>query len=209
MVSDLTAAWVPYQPAREFAAAAALAMRWAEVQAAQRGLPAVLVTHDKREARSEALFKPYLTDRHASTRSPGVSVRPGAVIAYSPTSQALAVATRLAHGNALVVVEHPSPWRLAGWAGAVGALDLDTGEITELDPRVREHLDDLVRYGNNGYARGFGRDGAHRVLADMAGAGLLERDVVLSALSAYDVSPDAQRVIADLITKVAPVPNRF
>jgi hypothetical protein len=64
---------------------------------------------------------------------------------------------------------------------------------------VREHLDELVRYGNNGYARGYGRDGAHQVIADIADAGLLERDVILSALSAYDVSSAAQLVIADLI----------
>ncbi|MEU4818262.1 hypothetical protein AB0G03_21660 [Micromonospora aurantiaca] len=62
-----------------------------------------------------------------------------------------------------------------------------------------------MRYGNNGYARGYGRDGAHRVLADMAGAGLLDRDVVLSALSAYDISPAAQLVISSLIDKVAPL----
>ncbi|WP_157739816.1 hypothetical protein [Micromonospora narathiwatensis] len=202
MISDFTAAWVPYQPFREFATAAAVAMRWAEGQAAQRLLSAVLVTDRKGEYHGEALFEPYLKGRHASPRSPRVDVCPGAVIAHAPTPEALAVATRLARGNALVVVEHPSPWRLAGWAGAVGALDLDTGETTVLDLRLRECLDELVRYGNNGYARGYGRDGAHRVLADMAAGGLLERDVVLSALSAYEVSPRAQLVIAGLIDKV-------
>lgn len=205
MVSDFTAAWVPYQPSREFDAAAAVAMRWAEDQAARRGLPAVLVTDRKGEYHGEALFEPYLKGRHASPRSPRIDVRPGAVIAHVPTPEALEVGHRLARGNALVAVEHPSPWRLAGWAGVVGALDLDTGEPSALDPRLREHLDKLVRYGNNGYARGYGRDGAHRVLADMAAASLLDRDVVLSALSAYDVSPAAQRVIAELIDKVAPL----
>ncbi|MEU1238530.1 hypothetical protein ABZ399_30630 [Micromonospora aurantiaca] len=205
MVSDFTAAWVPYQLGREFAAAAVAAMRWAEDQAARRGLPAVLVTDRKGEYHGEALFESYLNGRHASPRSPRVNVRPGAVIAHVPTPGALEVATRLARGNALVVVEHPSPWRLAGWAGVVGALDLDTGEPTTLDPQLHEHLNELVRYGNNGYARGYGRDGAHRVLADMAGAGLLDRDVVLSALSAYDISPAAQLVISSLIDKVAPL----
>ncbi|GAB1692951.1 hypothetical protein [Krasilnikovia sp. M28-CT-15] len=208
MVSDFTAAWVPYQPGREFTAAAAVAMRWAEDHAVRRGLPAVLVTDRKGEYHGEALFEPYRKGRHASPRSPRVDVRPGAVIAHLPTPEALEVATQLASGNALVVVEHPSPWRLAGWAGVVGALDLDTGEPTALDPRLREHLDELVRYGNNGYACGYGRDGAHRVLADMAAASLLDRDVVLSALSASDVSPAAQQVIADLIDEVAPLAAR-
>ena len=61
-------------------------------------------------------------------------------------------------------------------------------------------MDELVRYGNNGY----GRDGAHRVLANITSAGLLKRDVIVSALRAYDVSSAAQRVIADLIGAVAP-----
>lgn len=65
-----------------------------------------------------------------------------------------------------------------------------------------------MRYGNNGYARGYGRDGAHRVIANIAGDRLLERDVILSALSAYDVSPAAQLIIADLIDTVAPLANR-
>jgi hypothetical protein len=94
MISDFTAAWVPYQPAREFAAAAAVAMRWAQDQAPQRGLSAVLVTHDKREARNEVLFEPYLTDRYASTRSPGVGVRPGAVITHSPEPMLTCANTR-------------------------------------------------------------------------------------------------------------------
>ena len=205
MISDFTAAWVPYQSNRVFNIAATVAMRWAEQHAAQRGLPTVLVTDRKGEYHGVALFAPYLKGRHASPRSPCVDVRPGAVIAHVPTPEALEVATRLAHGNALVVVEYPSPWRLAGWAGAVNALNLDTGETSKLDPRLREHLDELVRCGNNGYARGYGRNGAFRVLADMAAAGLLERDVVLSALSAYDVSPRAQLVIAALIGKVAPM----
>lgn len=146
----------------------------------------MLVTDVKGEYHGEALFEPY---RHASPRSPRVDVRPGAVIAHVPTPEALDVATRLARGNALVVVEHLHTWRLTGWAGATGALNLDTGETADLDPRLREHLEHLVRFGNNGYARGFGRDGAHRALADMHADGLLERDVVLSVLSAFDISP--------------------
>jgi hypothetical protein len=102
----------------------------------------------------------------------------------------------------LVVVEHPAPWRLAGWAHAVEARDLVTDHVATLDPRQSELLKELVRFGNNGYARGYGRDGAQRVLNQMRADGLLDRDVVVSALSAFDISPPAQKIIADLIDQM-------
>jgi hypothetical protein len=102
----------------------------------------------------------------------------------------------------LVVVEHPAPWRLAGWAGAVGAHDLMTGQVASLDPRLSERLEELVWFGNNGYARGYGRDNAQRVLNQMHTDGLLDRDAVVTALGAFDISPSAQKVIAELIDRV-------
>ena len=108
------------------------------------------------------------------------------------------MASRLAAGNALVVVEHPAPWRLAGWARVVEARDVVTDQVATLDPRQSEHLEELVRFGNNGY----GRDGAQRVLNQMRVDGLLDRDVVVSALSAFDISPPAQKIIADLIDQM-------
>jgi hypothetical protein len=43
----------------------------------------------------------------------------------------------------------------------------------------------------------------------MHAVGLLDRDVVLSALSAFGVSPRAQRVIAELIGRILPEAARF
>jgi hypothetical protein len=77
-----------------------------------------------------------------------------------------------------------------------------TDQVATLDPRQSEHLEELVRFGNNGYARGCGRDGAQRVLNQMRADGLLDRDVVVSALSAFDISPPAQKIIADLIDQM-------
>jgi hypothetical protein len=140
------------------------------------GHPTVLVTDRKGEYHGRPLFDSYRNGRHATPRSPRVAVRPGAVVAHVPTPEALALASRLAAGNALVVVEHPAPWRLAGWAGAVGAHDLVTGQVASLDPRLSERLEELVWFGNNGYARGYGRDNAQRVLNPMRADGLLDRD---------------------------------
>jgi hypothetical protein len=177
-------------------------MEWAEKQAGDRGRPAILVTDRKGEYHGRPLFDRYRDGRRATTRSPSVSSRSGAVIAHVPTPEALALASRLAAGNALVVVEHPAPWRLAGWTRVVEARDLVTDQVATLDPRQSEHLEELVRFGNNGYAGGYGRDGAQRVLNQMRADGLLDRDVVVSALSAFDISPPAQKIIADLIDRM-------
>ncbi len=59
-------------------------------------------------------------------------------------------------------------------------------------------------HGNSGYPRGFGRDGGERVLREMAAVALLDRDPVLSALSAYDVSVAGQEAIAGLVDEIVP-----
>lgn len=202
MMSTFAAAWVPYEPTREFDTAAAIAMEWADSQAADRGHPAVLVTDRKGEYHGRPLFDSYRNGRHATPRSPNIAVRPGAVVAHVPTPEALALASRLAAGNALVVVEHPAPWRLAGWASAVGARDLVTGQVASLDPRLSERLQELVWYGNNGYARGYGRDNAQRVLNQMRADGLLDRDVVVTALGTFGTSPEAQEILVKLIDRM-------
>lgn len=50
----------------------------------------------------------------------------GPILAFVPTVELLADAVRLADGNALGVVEHAAG-EVAGWAAAVGAIDLATG----------------------------------------------------------------------------------
>ncbi len=115
----------------------------------------------------------------------------------------------LARGTALVVVDHPSPWLKAGWAAVLQAQNLDTGQTeTPLLPDLLDRLHHLAFYGNNGYARGFGRDRARQVLQHMHAEGLLERDVVLSALSTFDPSTKALAVIDDLISALVPQPAR-
>lgn len=199
------AAWVPYEETRDFDSAAAVAIEWAEGEAAARGLSAILVTDQKGEYHGKALFEPFRAGRHASPRSSGVAVRPGAVIAHVPTPAALELAMRLARGNALVVVEHPSPWRLAGWAAMFDAQNLLTGlKESPLSPDVLNNLQALATYGNNGYANGFGRNGARRLLSEMHDAGQLDRDLVLSALITFDISADALEVIAKLIDQITP-----
>ncbi|MFD5248451.1 hypothetical protein ACFWIW_28190 [Amycolatopsis sp. NPDC058340] len=206
MASDFVPAWVPYQQDRPIDDAAILAIAWAEDQAAARGLQPVLVTDEKGGTHGASHFAPLRDGRHASPRGSGVTVRPGAVIAHVPgRPQTLELATRLARGNALVLVDHPSPWLKAGWAAVLGAQNLDTGQTEpSLPPALVDRLNELVSYGNNGYARGFGRDRARQILQEMHAENQLDRDVVLSALSTFDTSSRALDAIDSLIGTIVP-----
>lgn len=198
---EFEAAWLPHDPARTFDEAAELAIEWAEAQAARRGLPTVLVTDEKGAYAGNRLFDRFAKGRHASPRSPRVDVQPGAVVTHVPTPKALEVGIRLGRGNALVVTEHPQPWRLAGWAAMVGAHDLITDDVQSLDPRLVELITELAWHGNNGYGDKPGRRDALRVLDTMRKEGVFDRDFVLSALGATDVSTNGQAAVAALIDR--------
>jgi hypothetical protein len=205
---EFDAAWVPFTADRTLEVAAAIAMTWAEAAAAVRRRPAVLVTDVIGEYHGHEPFERYRRGRHVSPRSSSLGFRPGAVIAHVPTPKALDLAMRLADGTALAVVEHPSPWRLEGWARVVGARNLLTDETATLDPKLVGHLEHLVFCGNNGYARGTGRDAAQRVLEDLYADELLDRDLVVSALAGLGVSAKSQTTIAAMIDRILPTRSR-
>ncbi|MEV5207634.1 hypothetical protein AB0K35_09170 [Micromonospora sp. NPDC053740] len=208
MNSEFRAAWVPFTADRTLEAAAAIAMEWAEPTAVAHQRPAVLVTDRIGEYHGHDLFERYRKGRHVSPRSNRLTFRPGAVIAHAPSPTALHLAMRLADGVALAVVEHPAPWRLSGWARALGARDLLTGQTAPaLDPKLVEYLDALLFHGNNGYSRGHGRDGAQRVLADLRAEGLLEDpDLIVSALAARGVPAEQLKTVATMAGMTASLP---
>jgi hypothetical protein len=202
---EFDAAWVPFTADRTLEDAAAIAMRWAEDAAAIHHGPAVLVTDRIGEYHGHEPFDRYRRGRHVSPRSNRPDFQPGAVIAHVPPPGALELAMRLANGTALAVVEHPAPWRLAGWARTLGALDLITEQTTPaLNPDLAKHLDHLTFYGNNGYTRGHGREGARRILTSLQNARLLDRDLVLSALAALGVSAHSLDTTAAMISQILP-----
>jgi hypothetical protein len=200
---EFEAAWIPDSPDREPDAAAVIAIAWAERAALARRSPAVLVTDQINEYHGRELFAPYRRGRHVSPKSRGLDFRPGAVIAHRPTPKALDLSMRLANGAALVVVEHPFPWHLEGWASAVGAQNLLNRETLSLDPTLARHLEQLIFYGNNGYLPGFGQDRAQSVLADIQTDGLLNRDIVVSALAGLGVSASSQERVAAMIDRTS------
>jgi hypothetical protein len=70
---------------------------------------------------------------------------------------------------------------------------------TPLDSELAEATDRLDFYKNNGLGDQFGKQQAQRILQDLRGAGLLERDVVLGALAARGASDRAVRNLGKLI----------
>ncbi|MCP3782946.1 hypothetical protein NLX85_06150 [Micromonospora sp. A3M-1-15] len=191
---------MPFTADRTLETAAAIAMEWAERAAVAHQRPAVLVTDRIGEYHGHDLFERYRRGRHVSPRSNRLNFRPGAVVAHAPSPTALHLVMRLADGAAVAVVEHPEPWRLSGWARALGARDLFTGEnAPALHPKLVKFLDALNFYGNNGYSRGHGRDGAQRVLADLRAEGLLEDpDLIISALAARGVPVELLKTVATM-----------
>lgn len=77
----------------------------------------------------------------------------GPVLAIGPTWGLLETALGLADDQALGVIEH-IPGANAGWAAAVGAIDLETGESTpDVPAQMRQALVSLHDAGYNGYHR--------------------------------------------------------
>lgn len=199
--SRFEAAWVPFAPDRSRQAASDLAWQWAARRAAARGRPVISIGGG-RSANSGPVF-----GRRAGGRglAPDASLRngPGAVVLCNPTFDLLGWAGQLSAGNALAVVGDHGPNRLTGWAGAVGAVNLDTGERSRLDASLRDCLTRLAGYDVNGHTSEPGY--AHRLLADMAAAGRLERAVVLGALVGFGVSAKGLAAVAELIDLILPV----
>jgi len=120
------------------------------------------------------------------------------VLAFVPDMPTLQFAADLARGSSLCAIETQSnPVR--GWAAVTGAVNLLTSEQTKLDEALAELLDRLVFYGNNGYGDGWGKQNARRILDDMRAAGMADRDFLIAALAARDISLNGQRNIGKLI----------
>ncbi|MFD7974061.1 hypothetical protein [Streptomyces clavifer] len=90
---------------------------------------------------------------------------------------------------------------LEGWARQIGAIDLTrpNKQPEQLDSELTEAIDRLDFYKNNGFGDRFGKQQAQRILQDLRGAGLLERDVILGALAAKGASDRAVRNLGKLI----------
>ncbi|MCX2182662.1 hypothetical protein KV205_19315 [Streptomyces sp. SKN60] len=107
-----------------------------------------------------------------------------------------------ARDGALAVVELKSD-PLIGWAMETHAVNLVDGQTTleSWNPAQRTRLEDIHSYGNNGWSRGFGADGAERVLPDLL-AGGVGRDIILGFMVARGHDEDSVERLAAIIEKV-------
>lgn len=183
--------------------AAALAVDWVRRECAEQGATGVLVLNARGSGDSIRALQRFAADHTVTTpRSHWSRVGRGVgpVLAYVPDEKALDFATGLARGSSLAVVEGYS-FPLAGWARQVGAVDLARpGDAPEpIDPTVADAITRLASYKNNGFGDPFGKQQAHRILADLHAGGLLDRDLVLGALAARGASPRGVKSLAKLI----------
>jgi len=76
-----------------------------------------------------------------------------------------------------------------------------TGVATQDPPTFLEHVDRLARGGNN-FGDTFSRQTAQHALDDLQRDGLLQRNDVVRALAARNLSPRGQRQIEKMIERM-------
>lgn len=150
------AAYVPELERRTYDDALGLAIGWIEDRCAESGTDAVLITPRKSVSMYPESLEAFAA-RHGNHGTPAGRYRQRVprgrpTLVYVPDEQMLDQAASHADGAALAAVES-SVFPLRGWAAAVGAVNLDTGEVVEPPAedavKVLEHI---VFMGNNGYS---------------------------------------------------------
>jgi hypothetical protein len=201
-------AWVPDDdPQRGTDVRTELAVQWVEERCVEEGATALLVL-TQRGAEKEVPSLARFADRVTTPKARSTRVRDsdGPVLAFMPDAKSLDYATSLARRSSLAVVEATSIFPLRGWAALIRAVDLSRPDASPepLDDRVTAAVQRLKLYGNNGYTNEWDRTNAGRVLSDLRGAGLLDKDLVLGAVAATDVvSPEGLMRLGQLIDGLA------
>lgn len=163
-------AWVPDDdPQRDWGVAAQLAAAWVDARCAVEGATGVLVTNTMDHLGVEPLDdferRHTRTSRRAGRRRVGNGLGP--VLSYIPHERELEFAMHLARGSSLAVVETVS-FPLLGWASWFEAWDLVRDARTPPLPEpVREAVERLAFYGNNGFGDDFGRKRAESILSGL------------------------------------------
>lgn len=197
-------AWVPdNDPTRDWEVAARLASNWVDDRCHREGATGVLVTNTMDYLGVGALEM--FARRHTRTsRRAGrsrVASGVGPVLAYVPHGEELEFAMNLARNSALAVVETVS-FPLLGWASWFEAWDLVRNMPTPpLPETIKEHVERLSFYGNNGFGDDFGKRQALSILEHLdVSAGHLEAFLPGAAIAA-GVSARGARKLGRLIEK--------
>jgi hypothetical protein len=194
------AAWVPEDSEQDFDDAAALAARWIRARAAEKRVPAVLVTNVRDAASSVPALRGFEVTSPQSRSRPASG---GPVIAYVPSLESLVYAEELARNSCLVVIEGFN-FSVRGWARERGALNLSTQreEAAVEDTRWSDALERLAFHKNNGYGDTLGKQTARRVVDNLRMAGPLQGDDLVSAMAARGASVRALKNLQKIIGRV-------
>lgn len=119
-----------------------------------------------------------------------------------PYGPELVYAIQLARSTSLCVVETVS-FPVRGWAAAVGAVNLLSGDVTPAPvPDLKEELDHLVFNGNNEYGDTYGKRDARRTLNELSLRDDYDPDFIVGYLAGSGISDNGLSNIAKLATKV-------
>ncbi|AJE87577.1 hypothetical protein SLNWT_7201 [Streptomyces albus] len=207
--SIVRAAWVPDDdPARDGEIAADLAVKWVRQECVEQSAVGVLVLNTLNDVERQIPSLRRFAAEHAVTTPRAsrdrIALGQGPVLAYVPDEKTFGFAASLARGSSLAVVESVHGFPLEGWARQLGAIDFTRPDEQPepLDAKLAEAINQLDLYKNNGFGDQFGKQQARRILQNLRGAGLLERDVILGVLAAKGASDRAVRNLRKLIDAV-------
>lgn len=184
MSANYRAAWVPEQEYRPWEDATAIAVAYVDLACMEQRNRGLLVT----ETADGAHYTPSLQQfvarhgRHVTRRSRRNDPyrNQGPILVYVPNAELLDLAAHYARVSSLCAVESAS-FRLDGWAAATGALNLDTGEqAPAVLAEVRQLLDRIAFYGNNGWGDPFGKTRTRQLLNDLRTLDSLNADFITS-----------------------------
>jgi hypothetical protein len=165
-------AWVPIDDHTPLHDAAEIAAAWVIQQAGTHALQPVL----RGGLRDSTVF----AHRHQFATRPD-SGRQHAVLAYLPDYDD--VHTSIRDGVFAAVESGVTP--LLGWAMQTRAVDLTTGEVTAdiRSAALKEAIERIHFFDNNGWTRGFGADSSRRILGDLRPADR-DKNLLLGSLCA-------------------------
>ncbi|MEU8138648.1 hypothetical protein [Streptodolium elevatio] len=207
MTNILRAAWVPDDdPHRDWEIAAQLAVDWIREECADQRANGVLVLNAFGAEQSVPALRRFTAQHAATTPRAGRNRADsglGPVLAYVPTERTLDFAAGLARGSSLAVVEGSSS-PLEGRARELGAVDLTRPDETPtpIESALTAAIGRLHFYSNNSFSVQFGKQRAQRILEDLRGEDLLDRELILGALVARGVSDRGVRNLDKLIESV-------